>query len=260
MKLTKTSDTHYGFSQRTHRIHETFLNNLYEEIVNNGSKALLHAGDWNCNKQDQLYRSLKMFRKYLPNIPIVTVRGNHCLWDWQKKGTRRLLWGEMQRIHAEWFKEHDIHHLENDGPVIIDNTIIVGWDGWYHDINVDSNDASQMIGNIDGQPTHYYQNRRAHKAFEKIVDMDLSMYDKVIGMTHMPPWTKGTNRLDMISNPAILPIAKEKFDIFVTGHSHDYRNRFSDGLYLINSGSDYDKPKWLTFDTEYKDPNGEENK
>lgn len=259
MKLTKTSDTHYGFSQKTHIIHERFLTNLYEEIINNGSRALIHAGDWNCNKQDQFERTMKMFRKYLPGIRILATRGNHCLWDHQKKGSRRMMWGEMERQHAEWFKENDIHHLENDGPVVIDNTVIVGWDGWYHDINVASNDASHMISYIEGGTAHMYHNRRAHRAFEKIVDMDLSMYDKRIAVTHMPPYTKDTGRKDMIANPMMLPIVKDKFDIFVMGHSHQYQNRIEDGCLLINCGSDYDKPKWLTFDTEYKDPKKEES-
>lgn len=255
MKFTLTSDTHYGMTHKTHIIHEKFLRNLHEEIVNNGSKALIHAGDWNCNKQDQFQRTLVMFRKWLPNISIIAVRGNHCLWDYNKVPARKRQWGELQALHTQWFKDAGIHHLENDGPYIIDNTIIVGWDGWYHDINPPTNDAGQMIGNVNGVPTHLFHNQRAFHAFDKITKMDLSSYDKAIAVTHMPPWSDNPFDQSHSSNPAFLPIVKDMFDVFCTGHSHRYRNKIENDCLLLNCGSDYDKPKWLTFDTEFKDPN-----
>src|SRR6202453_1149605 len=165
MKGLLTSDTHYGFSQKTHRIHEKFLEHLAQVIKLNDVRFLIHSGDWSTNKQDQLERTLLMFRKYI-SIPIIAVRGNHCLWDYQKAKVRRMHWGEMQQKHAEWFKAADIHHLENQGPMTIDDHIIVGWDGWYHNVNPPTNDASQMISNIEGCPTHLFHNQRAYKAFE----------------------------------------------------------------------------------------------
>jgi len=76
MKLAVTTDTHFGASQNTQRIHEKFLKKLMEESFD----VLVHTGDIASHKQKQLYRSLQMFKDALGDIPMLFVLGNHdCL-------------------------------------------------------------------------------------------------------------------------------------------------------------------------------------
>jgi predicted phosphodiesterase len=249
MKGLLTSDTHYGFSQKTHVIHEKFLKHLAEVIQLNDIKFLIHAGDWACNKQDQFERTLLMFRKHI-SIPIIAVRGNHELWDWQKVARRKMMWGEMDRKHREWFKAAGIHHLENDGPFVIGDTIIMGWDGWYHDLNPPTNDDTQMIGYIESGTAHQYHNRRAHRALDAMLQVDRSQYKTAICVTHMPVVIKSIIDAKFNANPMYFDFVKSKCEFLCMGHSHTYMNELKEGVRLLNAGSDLDRPNFLMFDTD----------
>jgi len=249
MKALLTSDTHYGYSQKTHIIHERFLKHLADVIALNDVKFLIHAGDWACNKQDQFERTLLMFRKYI-TIPILAVRGNHELWDWHKDARRKLMWGEMSRNHAEWFKAAGIHHLENDGPFTIGDTIIMGFDGWYHSWNPPTNDVGQMVSYIESATAHQYHNQRAHKALDTMLQIDRSQYKTAICVTHMPVIVKNVVDAAFNANPAYFDFIKDKCNVLCMGHSHIYMNEYREGVRLLNAGSDYDRPNFLLFDTD----------
>lgn len=246
--MALTSDTHYGFSQRTHAIHEEWLEKLQDKIVSEDVRVLIHAGDWIANKQDQLPRTLNMFRKYI-KIPIVAVRGNHCLWDYSSY-PKKTPWDAMNNNHFDWFKAADIHHLEN-GPYLIENHIIVGFDGWYNNVMTPTRDVEMMVRDIQGANPMMFHNHRAHHALDNLLDMDVSHYDRSICVTHFPPFTEDDYYLPYCSNPAYFQPIKDKFDIFCTGHSHQYWNEIQDDCVILNSGSDYDKPEYIIFETEY---------
>lgn len=251
MKALLTSDTHYGFSQKTHIIHERFLKNLAEVIRLNDVKFIIHAGDWACNKQDQFERTLIMFRKYI-HIPILSVRGNHEHWDFNKDSKSKTMWGELDKNHKAWFKAAGIHHLEADGPFTIGDTIIVGFDGWYHQLNPPTNDHEQMVGYIEGGTAHQYHNRRAHKALEVVLQVDRSQYNTAICVTHMPVTVNSIVDAAFNGNPMYFDFIKDKFDILCMGHSHRFVNEVRDGVRLLNCGSDYDKPNFILFETDTK--------
>lgn len=81
MKFAMTTDTHYGHSSSTHKIHLKFLKRLKYKMEEEEIKYLIHCGDWASSKQNELQRTWMMFRKELgSNIKILTVLGNHdCL-------------------------------------------------------------------------------------------------------------------------------------------------------------------------------------
>lgn len=76
MRVAVTTDTHYGVSKNTDKIHSKFLKKLMSESFD----ILVHTGDIASHKQKHLYRSLQMFREALGDIPMLVVLGNHdCL-------------------------------------------------------------------------------------------------------------------------------------------------------------------------------------
>ena len=259
VKFLLTSDTHYGFNHKTHQRHETFLEGVQLAIKEEGVNCVVHAGDWSVNKQDQFYRTMKMFRKYIPlDIPIVCVRGNHDFWDYAKdygytSSGRKMHWGEMQQAHNKWFEEFNIHHLES-GPFIVEDVIVCGFDGWYGQANPPTNDESQMIGNIEGCPTMVYHSSRAYKELMRVLDTDTDAYAKAVCVSHFPPfggdYKNGHDPKDLrySANPRYLDPITEKFDVFCMGHSHGHVDRIDNNCRLLNAGSDYNLPKYLIFD------------
>ena len=248
MKLLLTSDTHYGHSAKTHQIHEKFLARLAREVNEHDVQAVIHAGDWASNRQDQFYRTMKMFRNALPGIPILAVRGNHDLWQVGKtKYARMQMHQHLMDQHQAWFKELDIHHLEN-GPKVIGDVIIMGFDGWYNLANPPTNDADRMVSNIEGVPAMTYLAGQVYKKLDDLLLTDVSAYRKSVMVTHHPPFTEDPYYLDYCANANYFQPIKDKFDVFCTGHSHHYWNETQDDCLILNSGSHYDKPKHIIFD------------
>lgn len=250
-----TSDTHYGFNHKTHRIHERFLTILSEAVEADGVKCVIHAGDWSCNKQDQFYRTMKMFRKYIgEEIPIACVRGNHDFWDHVDgyKVARKRHFGELSNIHRSWFEEHNIHHLET-GPLVVGDVIVCGFDGWYGRADPPTKDAEKMIDNIEGCPGMMYHSSRAYKELSRVLDTDISDYAKAVCVSHFPPmggdWKNGYDPKDVSfsANPKYLKPITDKFDVFCMGHSHGHVNRIENNCRLMNAGSDYNTPRFLLF-------------
>lgn len=249
IKFVLTTDTHYGNAQKTHRWHEKFLVELAKEIKEKDIKVLIHTGDWTSDSQNQFRRTLKMFRRHI-DIPIVCVRGNHDLW--QRKPFRypsRWQYGEMMRHHKEWFKEFNIHHLE-DNPFIIDDVIVCGFDGWYYHANPPTNDLEQIhINDVEGCPIMPYLTNKAHKDLDKILMGDYSAYRKKIMVTHHAPFTEDPMYVQFCANFKYLEPIKERFDVLCVGHSHQYRNDVEDGCLILNAGAKYNAlPQKIIFE------------
>lgn len=246
VKCVLTSDTHYGLDKNTHRIHEKWLKKLAQEITDKDIKVFIHAGDWSCNKQDQFYRTMKMFRKHI-SIPIVCVRGNHDLWQYKPfEGPK--MYGEMMRTHEEWFKELNIHHLES-GPFYIDDVAIYGFDGWYYSSNPPTNDLERMnFHDIEGAPAMPYLSSRAHKKLDALLQVDTTMYRKSVLVTHHGPYTDDLKYKEFCANMNFFEPIVEKYDFFCNGHSHHFTDQVYGKCRVLNSGSDYNEPAYLVFE------------
>jgi hypothetical protein len=185
------------------------------------------------------------------------VRGNHDFWDYAKNygytsSGRKLLWGEMQQQHKKWFKELNVHHLE-EGPYVVDDVIVCGFDGWYGQGNPPTNDEAMIVGNIEGCPAMVYHSSRAYKELCRVLDTDTDSYAKAICVSHFPPFggdKKGLSERDLSfsANPRYFDPITEKFDVFCVGHSHMRVDRIDNNCRLLNAGSDYNLPKFVIFD------------
>jgi len=244
--IALTSDTHYGLDNNTHIVHEKFLKRLDKDIKANNVSLLIHAGDWACNKQDQFYRSMKMFRKHI-SVPIVCVRGNHDLWQ-HKNYPKMQTYIEMMKTHEEWFKELGIHHLES-GPYIHGDIAIFGFDGWYHSANPPTNDLSTMqFKDVGGAPIMPYLSSRAHKKLDALLALDLKPYRRSILVTHHSPFTDDWKYKELTANPIYFEPIVEKFDFFCCGHSHQRVNNVFGKCRVLNSGASYNTPQYLIFE------------
>jgi predicted phosphodiesterase len=83
---------------------------------------------------------------------------------------------------------------------------------------------------------------------EKLLQTDTEQYRKVIGMTHMPPFTEAPEYEVFCANLNYFQPLKDKCDVLLVGHSHKYVNRVEDGCHIMNAGNHYDKPRFLMFE------------
>ena len=262
MWLATTTDTHYGHSAKTHKIHIKFLKNLAASIMTTGVKALIHPGDWASTKQNQIWRSWKMFREYLGDLPILTVTGNHDMWDetWNMsekklihtKYPRGMSFAEMKREQAKYAAEYNIHLLENN-PYYFEkeNIKVYGWNGWYNEIPPLTNDGYWMPKVVESCPIHIYLNHQAAKQADKIIDAaTLDNYNdptiKLIAVTHMPPYSTGGGWDHMNANQRFAEHLSLEFDLLMTGHTHQPEDRIFESeeaggkMRIINAGCKFD--------------------
>lgn len=266
MKVMLTSDTHYGTQGNSASKQRKFWRKVGETIEKEGVKLLIMAGDMASHRQRHLLRTLELVNEYV-KCEIVLVRGNHDLWDGEDKkdkaaGTRSL--NQIWELHRTWFKHFHIHHLE-DGPLVIDDVLICGFDGWYATSNPATNDKHWMPELHEGCPIMPFLTNRAWKKFEECLDLDTSKYRKSILVTHHNPYPfspykdykprpvkelleQGITYTGHGANIRFLPEIAEKFDVLCCGHTHGYKNDTTEGIQIYNSGSDYNNPKFLIFE------------
>jgi predicted phosphodiesterase len=248
MKLLLTSDTHYGLDGKTHKKHIKFWRKVSKEIKDQDIKALLWAGDIASFRQRHFYKSLQMCREFV-DIPVLLVRGNHDLWCGADKKDPDAPMIHLEKLdiqHNKWFDKFDIWHLEN-GPYIIDNVLICGFDGWYAIPDPATNDKKWMPRFVQGQPfVQEYLVNKAWEYFQNCLKLDTSKFRKSIIVTHHNPYPY--MNLEFGANTKFLLQMKEKFDILCCGHTHAYKNDNEEGIQIYNCGSDYNDPKYLVFE------------
>lgn len=247
MKLILASDTHYGLDGKTHGKHDRFWKKVAKCIAENDVKAFLWAGDLACNTQHQLKRSIEQARKHI-KIPIALVRGNHDWWDCPSKQDKHFgrQFHELQVMHRQLFGANDIYHLE-DSPMVVEDVIICGWDGWYGVSNPPTKDERFMFRDVQGCPMHVFMSNRAWKKFDEVLETDVSKYRAAIAMTHHNLYTEPGHE-NLCANLKFLDMIKAKFDVVCCGHNHQRRDDVEDGLRILNSGSDYNRPEFLLFE------------
>lgn len=261
IKLMLTSDTHYGMDGKTHSKHSKFWRKVAETIEKEDIKALIWAGDIASFRQRQFRRSLEMAAEHV-SIPILLVRGNHDYWNGYDPKEPKMHLKTMEQVmdqHQLWFKQNGIHHLEN-GPYVIEDVIICGFDGWYGSANPNTNDKKWMPITIYGEKiTSQYLVSKAWKDFEKCLEIDTTPYRKSIIVTHHAPYPYDHSYVDTnmylglnyghhTANFRFLQEMKGKFDILCCGHSHKLRDDYDEGIQIYNCGSDYNAPKAMVFE------------
>ena len=233
VRLGLISDPHYGFNDKTHEIWMMFLKECSEKRVD----GWILAGDIGMRSLDGLRRALKLFRSYIPRpIPVGLVWGNHDFYDYESK---TLL--ETAKAHATMLSETSIQHLST--PLIIDDVIIAGFDGWYEPaytaekgkhIQDFTNDHEWMPKLIEGVPMHQYMRERAWKDMNKFLEIDTSSYRKVVAVTHFPMFTENNNYKAMCANFHWLQPILDKSDVLCVGHFPPSPSE-SDGMREFNT-------------------------
>jgi predicted phosphodiesterase len=243
MRFLLLADTHTGHTFWTDQIHREF----YERLKTETFGCLIHAGDWAGKSQDDFLKGLETLREFFPDIPIVTVRGNHDFWCMKPE---RIQFKDLQEKHGSWFKKFSIHHLEQ-GSFIINNVQILGFDGWYATPKPPSCDEEYMPPFIESIPVHYYMIRRAHQEFQRIRKEMLegaAAGKTIIVVTHFPIISASPDYNCFFSSDAsygqeLLP----NTTIFCHGHTHKQVDIKVNESRIINPGSDYDKPRGVIF-------------
>jgi len=246
IKIALTSDLHAGISTNTYKIHEEFFDELNSEVWD----VLVLAGDLGTCKHDHFRGLLRHVRKKIDR-PIVAVNGNHDLWDketykWDHSFTLRRL---LER-NAQEFKDFNIHHLDKD--FFYKDIGFVGWDGWYGSIDPMTNDEVWMPKWVEGTDMHSWMRHKSFRDFEKVIDRAEAMRPlvrKIVAVTHMPifPFPGNISELHAGSITWIHGL-EGKCDVLCYGHSHRGLDEVVAGIRVINSGSDYDKPKYKIFE------------
>ncbi len=227
MKALLTSDLHYGFNDKT----ESKITKAIRRLP--PSDIMLIAGDLISNKQSQLEPLLNKLRHYHPDQKIGIVFGNHDYWS-----DEGMDFPEIFDHHETICKKHDVTILSEE-PLVIDDVVIFGMDGWYGNPAPGTNDWRRMpLHTPTGECAHRFMFNRAFKQFHKILDnVKKSTARKKILVTHF----------DITSNhgnPFIADAAIDAFDYLLMGHTHQELKAVCEGKWLHNAGSDYNQPKY----------------
>ncbi len=265
MKIVFTSDTHRGFSEKTYKIHQLFLQKMSEE----NADLYIIAGDLAVNRQKQFYSSLKDLRNFLgKNAKICIVRGNHDFqdatfnhhfgeWNIHQKSFKALL-----SRQNEWFEQFEIIHLQKNS-IKIDDLLIVGFDGWYgftkgetlslyQELKEKGNkvfipsDLDRLTPFMDGVKTYDWLKDTADSEFLRTLNevKNFNNKEKTILVTHMPIYHTDDKYIlhdgDITKFNKIAPY----INTLIHGHSHLDLDFNKNDVRVITSGSDYDKPKY----------------
>jgi predicted phosphodiesterase len=246
VKLALTSDLHYGCTGNS----VNKIQKMFKRLAQRDFDVLILAGDLASHTQHQYKRCLETARDIFPDKPILTVRGNHDMWDGMHRkdqdSERRMLY-QIYDYHEKIYKFNNIHHL--DEPYKIGDVTLFGFDGWYHVSDPGTNDKRWMPLIHEGCPTGSYLSAKSFKDFERVLDQyDKEKNTKNILVSHFPSITIENDRHDFNASPRFLPEIKERFDIVCYGHSHRFMDQTEDDTRFLNSGSDYGKPKYLVFE------------
>jgi predicted phosphodiesterase len=238
MKLLLTSDTHYGFNEKTQSKHVRFL----EKIKVERPDIVIHAGDWASNTQNQFRRTLEMFREKI-TCPIVCVRGNHDFWQTKGKDKPFLDTLEMIEQHNLWFDELDIHHVSR-GELKIEGWSIYGFDGWYGASDPKTNDHNFLPEFTEGLPTMEWFSRKAFSDLKNLVENLDDKKENRICVTHFPSYTDDQRYAHFCANLNYLETLTDYFQIILCGHSHRACDFVFRDTRIVNAGSDYNKPEY----------------
>lgn len=263
MKAILTSDLHYGCAPTNANTLEKFFKTVRTAIETEGVDLLILAGDLASHKQRHFRNLLTLAKKYVDKIPIVVVRGNHDFWDDaddKDKDAGFRSYASINQAQIDFMKKVGVHHLE-DGPLLIKDVLICGFDGWYNHVDPPTNDKYRMPQMHEGVSLMTYLSNRAWKMFDECLKLDTEGCRASVIVTHFNPYIFGKGyrsyvpdpKIDaaMSANPKFLDEMRGKFDVLCCGHTHAYKDEVdtkgNKPLRILNAGSDYNVPKYILF-------------
>lgn len=242
MRILLTSDTHIGGSLTS----PSTLKKMFRSWRDEQFDVVVHAGDYcgGYNGARSINTTCAMMRE-VTDKPIISVMGNHDFWC--DKRPSLLSFNRNYDKAVASFKKHNVHFLDEDGPYVHGDVVILGCTGWYSNNKPNTNDLCWMPQYIEGD-THFYMARRAHK----IIDDQLQSVDlhdkKPIFVSHFPIYHTDTRPLNpQFDGPRTIGDTLSQHHgckVFINGHAH----RRHEGPDIYEAGSDYGKPKYLLID------------
>lgn len=233
MKILLTSDTHYGFSDKTDKIMRNFIEEVAQRIDEDAIEYCLHAGDVSSHKSTQIRDFWKLWHDYV-SVPTYWVTGNHDYWD--MKGA------SIDEFHKNIGVDDGVA-----GAMLSDEVNLFYFNGFYGNTRPPTQDRYRM-----GNTVFDDLQRRSYKDFKRILsdaqDCKGLGVQKQILLTHYPLYTNNPLDESFSANRKWWDEIPGVFDIVCQGHNHKRQDEFVDGVRILNAGSDYDKPKYLIFE------------
>lgn len=259
MKIALTSDLHMGHSSKTAKYLRKFFNEL--KVKYSDVDIVVIAGDLSSTKIIQFKKCLRLLREYWYG-PVLVVAGNHDFWNGEAFGSRNwrkyYSYQEIIDFHMKTCEDLNMTYLgDGNGPWINEEESIriYGFDGWYGARNPNTNDTYWMPKQTpEGANPHEYMYAKAHKELYEILDhidhknklQDYYVYNILV--THFQPFPTSPMYSNHAANPNWLPEITKRFDYLLCGHTHQELTKIHDSCVILNSGSDYNAPKWKVFD------------
>jgi len=231
-KICHITDTHAGYYPKTNKK----IRKMYNKFIpKHNPDIIVHSGDFSCNDQRQLKYSLRFLREAFPKLPILVVKGNHDYWQYSTSYT----YNELINMHNEWFKKYNIHYLQ-DNPFEIDNVKFFGFDGWYSNPSIDTNDFKMIPLMINNMYMDKYFQKVAEDKFYNILMNEKK--EKNVLVTHFPLFRTNIGQI-YGGNIKWIDFLVNDFDLLLCGHYHKNRvdrkmKRMRIDIPFVN----YDKP------------------
>lgn len=236
MKIGLLNDTHLGITT------DGQLKRCFKNLAEKEPDLIIHAGDY-CGAtwgHKTLRVTCELMREQFPDIPILSVIGNHDRWSGQRPGLTQFK-ENMEQVEQA-FKVNKVHFLDTMGIYPTGNVTIMGCSGWYHE-RPDTNDWNFLPKWIEGD-THAYLQKQADETLLRLTQsLDVKQVGEIrLFVSHFP--VKDCNPWD--GNPHTGEILEQFFDVdyFVSGHSHGLKN----GPRHFRTATDYGLPDSLVIE------------
>lgn len=239
MKILHVTDTHHT-DESTEAIHRSFWKEVQEK---ESFDAIAHTGDWGRTSLDQVKDSFRIIRESVPDKPIWSVTGNHCLWD-----TRSSLSLESRIDQIQKYALNYGIDLVERNPLETEKFFVVGLMGWYKNPQTGTRDREFLPPYTSEGTPYVWLQKYAFQSFTEILDMDFKG-KKVLFLSHFPLVKEIMDRVDLSGDyhmgPGVLDIA----DVYCFGHTHQSLDQVIGKTRIINAGADYDqKPRYKIFE------------
>lgn len=261
MKIALISDTHWGLTK------PKALNKMLLKLAQEPFDVLIHAGDY-CGTRNGFKptrATVQLIRDFFPEVPYLTVLGNHEYYTTGEKRRNSLNGNNFYRPSVETFKEnftnikemfeeYNVHFLDDKGLYIHEDykdIIITGHTGWYKNPNPLTNDINYLPYNNEGNIHNYLYNKSIDELEINLQQLDHYYrpgHSTVVYVSHFPIIKDGTDGYKgafelFCGDPNIAKVMQKDYACryFLEGHSHLRK----EGPLKYNCGSDYGNPKYL---------------
>jgi 3',5'-cyclic AMP phosphodiesterase CpdA len=257
-------DPNGGMTSTRKVISESQVKDFCEKVMAQKPDSVVITGDISLATMIEVH--LMWLEKYLPDIPVYFVLGNHDYYHGSIAEVRsRIQKYDGTKTRTQWLNVTPIVKLT-------ENTALVGHDGWYDGGYSDWFKSTLMMNeylltsDFRFQPPIVQHRRIQELAQECAVHIDqyvqaaAKTYKKVIFATHVPPFRENSRAPDRkLSDKNWLPNMSSKMAgdalrraarafpgtefVCLSGHTHtSWEQKYEPNLLCLTGQADYGKP------------------